>query len=711
MAKDKNPEIRGQAAWLLGIRSAVGLASTLRSTATEDGSSRAPNRKSQGSTESRPTEMDRRAASVLIDLLNDKDQFVRRRAAEAFTRVHTANAVEALIERLSDSERVVRYVATIALAHRPTSEWFEKAVAKPEPQIRMRALMAAAVRRELPIDDEMRRVLQSLLVGGNRVIENRIAPESEREQPARGSTPGNGASNSRTSRPRPFSREDRLDLLRLLAWFRKQIEDDPELKRRVAGHLLKDFPSSDRDIRFEQVRLLGEYRITESFPKLLELVETERDEVTRFHVAQAISRLSSGWTADEEERLFRWMLGTQTGWFAQFDGKGVEFPLFWSTVLYDFARHHRDALLRDLSKVNYAGLLGGVVIDLLAEMPNATESLIGLYRRDEDPDARARIASAFRKTPGAQAGAFLREEFFRQNEPRMKGVMLQSLAVQPADPANLPLLLDGLRHPDVDVVRSCAGALVRYKPDLDEPLANLLVSRLAERRSLFYVIDRVLVTLSDEKRPGHKPEPEPGERLEESTRSAAIAFWKDWYERRFAKKFEPLAPAGGRERSDEDLHRLIVSADFQAGDTARGAKVYERLQCNSCHGAGVTPGLEGRLFGPDLAGVTRRLSRPELADGMVYPSKQVADRFKAHEVRLNDGEPLAGFITEQTGDTITLAARDQVHRIPRSRIRSIEAQTASLMPERLLSLLTDEEILDLLSFLDHGIGSSGATAK
>src|SRR5439155_11290307 len=121
------------------------------------------------------------------------------------------------------------------------------------------------------------------------------------------------------------------------------------------------------------VRLLGEYRITESFPKLLELVETERDEVTRFHVAQAISRLSSGWTADEEERLFRWMLGTQTGWFAQFDGKGVEFPLFWSTVLSDFARHHRDALLRDLSKVNYAGLLGGVVIDLLAEMPNATE--------------------------------------------------------------------------------------------------------------------------------------------------------------------------------------------------------------------------------------------------------------------------------------------------------------------------------------------------
>jgi hypothetical protein len=41
----------------------------------------------------------------------------------------------------------------------------------------------------------------------------------------------------------------------------------------------------------------------------------------------------------------------------------------------------------------------------------------------------------------------------------------------------------------------------------------------------------------------------------------------------------------------------------------------------------------------------------ELADAMVYPSKQVADRFKAQEVRLKDGELLAGFITEQTDDT------------------------------------------------------------
>jgi hypothetical protein len=64
---------------------------------------------------------------------------------------------------------------------------------------------------------------------------------------------------------------------------------------------------------------------------------------------------------------------------------------------------------------------------------------------------------------------------------------------------------------------------------------------------------------------------------------------------------------------------------------------------------------------------------------------------------------------EQTEESITLAARDDVHRIPRSRIRAIESQAASLMPERLLNALTDDEIRDLLAFLDRGIGSAGGT--
>ncbi|MCI0539164.1 MAG: c-type cytochrome, partial [Verrucomicrobiales bacterium] len=156
------------------------------------------------------------------------------------------------------------------------------------------------------------------------------------------------------------------------------------------------------------------------------------------------------------------------------------------------------------------------------------------------------------------------------------------------------------------------------------------------------------------------------------------------------------------EKSDDDVHRFLLSDSFKDGNAANGAKLYEAVACNSCHGGGVTPGREGRIFGPDLAGVTRRLSRAELADAMVYPSKQVPDRFKAFEVELKDATPLTGFITEQNDEAVTLVDREQAHRIDRSQIRAIMPQSLSLMPANLINRLTWEDIRDLMAFLNEG---------
>ena len=125
------------------------------------------------------------------------------------------------------------------------------------------------------------------------------------------------------------------------------------------------------------------------------------------------------------------------------------------------------------------------------------------------------------------------------------------------------------------------------------------------------------------------------------------------------------------------------------------------MLCHTCHGGGSAPGREGRLFGPDLAGVTRRLSRAELADAIVYPSKAVADRFKTVELERADGTVLAGFVTDQTAEAVTFADQREVHRIPRTEIIRLAPRSASLMPDRLLGGLTNEEIRDLLAYLEN----------
>ncbi len=260
-----------------------------------------------------------------------------------------------------------------------------------------------------------------------------------------------------------------------------------------------------------------------------------------------------------------------------------------------------------------------------------------------------------------------------------------------------------MRLDDIDFVNACANALLKLKPALDEGLANLLLSRLHERRRFLPPTEKLLTALSGTTRPGLNPDAEPWRRVEDETYAAARDFWRGWYEQRFQKEFEPRFAKAAEEKSDEEIHRFILSDASRGGDPTRGRKVYERVQCTTCHAGGATPGQEGRLFGPDLAGVTQRLTRAELANALVYPSKQVADRFKAVLIELKDVEALTGFLTDQDTDTVTLVDREQVHRVPRTKIASIAPQATSLMPERQLNLITLEELRDLLGFLETGV--------
>jgi len=98
--------------------------------------------------------------------------------------------------------------------------------------------------------------------------------------------------------------------------------------------------------------------------------------------------------------------------------------------------------------------------------------------------------------------------------------------------------------------------------------------------------------------------------------------------------------------------------------------------------------------------VTRRLKPEEIADSLVYPSKQVADRFKAKVIHLRGAAPLTGFITEETEEMVSLVDQERVHRIPRKKVLHLAPQESSLMPERLLNRLSWEEIRDLMAYLE-----------
>ena len=153
------------------------------------------------------------------------------------------------------------------------------------------------------------------------------------------------------------------------------------------------------------------------------------------------------------------------------------------------------------------------------------------------------------------------------------------------------------------------------------------------------------------------------------------------------------------QRSDEVIHKLIASNEPIQGDISQGRIMYLRAGCYACHG-----GIEDRettIFGPPLNGITLRLNRKELADAIVYPSRQVPERFKASTLITSSWNRYNGFITEQTEDYVSVTdLQNKVTRLPKSEVDSIQLQQMSLMPMKLMNGFSNKQVGDLLAFLE-----------
>jgi glucose/arabinose dehydrogenase len=264
---------------------------------------------------------------LLRQLARDLDPLVRRRVAECFTRRMTPSAVPVLIQLLGDQERVTRYPAMSALAHLPTDLWLELALASTNSQIALRGLVAGA---------------------------------------SVGTVPPNAVSKVvRHIRGLTLDREDQLDLLRVLALFRTDIITSAELEP-VRQYILSELRSNDRDVRWESIRLCGEYEIGPSIAFLAGRLAEEANHETQFHIVQSLARIADGWTVDAELTLLDWLIANQNGWFAEFESKGVEFPLFWGTTLNEFASRHPRAMVQNRLRIRLEGLLGTALISVLA---------------------------------------------------------------------------------------------------------------------------------------------------------------------------------------------------------------------------------------------------------------------------------------------------------------------------------------------------------
>ena len=316
---------------------------------------------------------------------------------------------------------------------------------------------------------------------------------------------------------------------------------------------------------------------------------------------------------------------------------------------------------------------------LAAEMGRSNDPrVIRLSARMGDPATRSKILAKLidAKAPMAERSSLLD----------------LAVAVDPSKAS--PVAREWLKGSDAVARRAALGAVARlagsdWAPDViagykgmaaSEKTAarSLLVSRVETGRVLTKAIDSGAITQSDLG-------------VEEARRLAQLND-KDltaWVEKRFGR----LSSTPGEKQARISYINLVVNRHGK-GDPQKGLETF-RKQCSNCHQFG----SEGKKLGPDLT-TADRSNLMHLIGNIVDPSASIRPEFQTQVIETTEGRVITGVVIEANANAVVVAdSKNERVTLPRSRIETISASPQSLMPEKLLDGLADEELAHFFAFL------------
>jgi putative membrane-bound dehydrogenase-like protein len=142
------------------------------------------------------------------------------------------------------------------------------------------------------------------------------------------------------------------------------------------------------------------------------------------------------------------------------------------------------------------------------------------------------------------------------------------------------------------------------------------------------------------------------------------------------------------------LKRLEGPADIEAG---RRVFFHPKLAgCFRCHQADG----RGRDVGPDLTTIGQR-PRRFILESILEPSKEVGPSFQTWRIEMNDGRVKTGLLMNTNLDDYDYVdAQGEKFRVNTRDVADIRGVPNSIMPDGLVDRLTDQELRDLLAFLE-----------
>lgn len=159
------------------------------------------------------------------------------------------------------------------------------------------------------------------------------------------------------------------------------------------------------------------------------------------------------------------------------------------------------------------------------------------------------------------------------------------------------------------------------------------------------------------------------------------------------------APAKSADEKRQIIERIarltkLVEAAPRA-DIAAG-EAFFKTTCAACHSSTQT----GSGFGPSLAGSRNRTTEAVLTS-VLDPSQAVESVFRSYHIETKDGESYDGFFGDESADALTVRFAGGTQQVvPVKDIKQAGyIDGSSIMPEGMLDPLTDQQITDLVRYV------------
>ena len=167
------------------------------------------------------------------------------------------------------------------------------------------------------------------------------------------------------------------------------------------------------------------------------------------------------------------------------------------------------------------------------------------------------------------------------------------------------------------------------------------------------------------------------------------------------KRAKALFTAVARDR--QTIISSYHDAASRRGDVARGKEVF-RAACSGCHRIGDA----GSEVGPNLIDLGGRLTKGYMLTQILDPNANIAGGYEEYIIETADGGTVTGIMVEDSATSVTLRRKggDQ-DTVLRSTILRIRPSTVSAMPEGMEREINQQQMSDLLEYLQN-LGSAAA---